>query len=991
MNVVAIDGNSMLFRAFFAFSRSGLTNYEGIETGAIHGFVNMLTTVIEGYSPDQVVVAFDLPEDTFRHALIQDYKGGRPETPESLIVQLLLVKQFLELLEIPIFELPGFEADDILATVSELVKLKNGETILVSGDRDIFQLVEDPSVRLLYPIKGLSQTSLFNEKAIYDKTGVWPRDYPLYATLRGDPSDNLPGVRKVGEKTAALLTNEYGSLDAIYNNLDKLKPAIAESFAEAKERIYQILEIVHLKRDLNIDLDFESKFRDLRNINELEEYFAKLQIVQSWVRLKNVLGRHSTDFVSGRAVNFSTGSNKVAEVSDIDGGSIRYIENVEQNSVLNVAIKSNEVIEPRAGRIDVMANSLRLELNLKQFSKLTPDKMLNISGAPEGNDEPEAAKCFMVVQSYLGAPGRSKLKWFALCEIGAFVKDRIIETDEQANLQYCVIYPEQYDLSTLQKVFDLMSKSLLIGAGLKEFVRSLNMIAICTPKSFFDFSIASFLVDPNLNRLDIPSVVNYLSNYLSADFDYSEAISMGRAEKLKNSKQNDLLSQSEDVDLASDSTDTMHESGIKNLPEQYSFQIKAYNLLNRRLSELHELELFENIEMPVLDCLTEMELLGIQVDRSKLKEMIQNLELTRSTILQLIYETVGHEFNVGSPKQLSGVLYDEIGLQSQRETKTGRSTDANTLAKLKGLHPVIDMVLEYREVDKLLNTYGTSLLNCIDSDSRIHASFSLTSTRTGRISSESPNLHNIPVRTELGQKFREVFIAKPEYSFVIADYDQIELRLLAYYSKDLNLLNAFIQGSDIHKFVASVVYGVPVDKVDKSQRSVAKMVSYGLVYGMEAFGLSERLNISVGEAKVILNKYFESFPGLRIFIDGSIEQIKINRYISTILGRRRYFEDLNKLNRIQRLAIERQATNSIIQGSAADLFKLAINRVNSGLKAGNVDSSIVLQVHDELIIESPIAKIDIVKNIVKENMEGVAELGIPLKVHIGSGSSWANK
>jgi DNA polymerase-1 len=996
MKVIAVDGNSMIFRAYFAFAKSGLSNRQGEETGAIHGFVNMLTSVIDKFVPDQVVVAFDLPEDTFRHKLIDDYKGGRPDTPESLISQLLYIKEFLILMDIPIYEISGFEADDILATVSSKVTERGGETILVSGDRDIFQLIKDPNIKLLYPVKGITQTSLFDEQAVFEKTGVYPKDYPLYATLRGDPSDNLPGVKKVGEKTAATIVSQYKTLDEIYENLHRLKPAVAESFTEAKTRIYNIYELVHLKKDLSIELDLDGNFKKLTNRSKLDQFFGDLEIVQSWSRLKQVLIKHfSTALPEEHFV--------VEEVSKSDG-----IRTPDENNFSDKTDLSNDNEVSLAPKTDVIADELKIEIKSKNVS----DGQKNTQGYEVSatfrdsatlpnvsypllafdfvkEDEfidlleqvQEQNRVIGVVSKYLAEPGRSKFDSVALVDLSSFQMGSLDLPDINLSFKSCIIDFDSMNDGQVVELVSVLQTCKIVGYSVKEVIRSINLYTSFEGETEFDVAIAAYLVDPELSKLSLEDLAEYLIS--------------GQSPKSLLAKRSDSTNYNT-LDLKNTNSDAGngYNSGfdiVQFVTSMFKNLIVVYQILTQKLIALEEFELMKNIEMPVSDCLCRMEILGIGVDSHRLKTIILELEDMSKTLSKSIYEAVGHEFNIGSPKQLSTVLYDEIGLLSSKKTKTGRSTSAATLEKLRGIHPVVDLTLQFREVEKLRTTYGASLLKTVESDNRIHASFSLIAARTGRITSENPNLHNIPVRTDLGQRFRQVFVANENCKFILADYDQIELRILAYYSKDENMLTAFSEQQDIHSFVASVVFGIDVENVDKNMRNISKMVSYGLVYGMEAYGLSERLNISISEAKDILDKYFASFPKLKEFIESSIQEVKDCGYTTTILGRKRYFGDLKKLDHMQRHAVERQATNSIIQGSAADLFKLAIIRVREAIRRNNLKAELVLQVHDELIIESDLSCIDEVSDLVLQQMEGVSDIGIPLKIHLSCGKSWADK
>ncbi len=901
VKVLALDGNSLAYRAYYGLSRQDLTTSTGAPTGALHGFMSMLISMLRDQKPDLVVAAFDLPDPTFRHVVVADYKGGRQPTPEDLIVQIEQIQEVLGLLNIPVLKVPGYEADDIVATVARSNKLLGGSTIIVTGDRDCFQLVEDPWTKVMYTLKGVSQVELYDEEGIAKRTGVLPVDYPLYAALRGDKSDNLPGIPGIGEKTAAILVNSYKTIDGIYAHLDDLKPKVRESLEANRDLLVSSMEVVPLVSDVPLEIDIEHLGFGNFQKRDVEKWFKKYELHNTWTRFSKVLN----EFV----------------ITDTDDGRIEDLEN-----------SSPEVDIELLEAVDVSA---------------CIQELIELNGQ------------ILMSAIWDGQPGRGVLKLLFLgCQTNSYankiqVKGAVFNTAQISSSSFA------------SEVSKFLTSGGVIGYSQKEIWRSLSNFGIEPGTTKFDCLVASYLLNPTEGKSNLRQLGEIY-----------QILGIG--------KQSGQSVQAVQEQMALGTETNSNDELVENI----RLIVLLYHALIPDIEKKSMTKLLEDIEMPLVDLLAKMEIVGIGVSRDSLEEFGLEIEKEVDSLSTQIQAMAGRKFNVNSTKQLSEILYDEIGLHSGKKTKTGRSTDARSLQKLVGFHPIIDVILKYRELEKLRSTYGKPLLDTVESDGRIHASFTQTVARTGRLSSENPNLHNIPIRTEIGKKLRDVFVAKEGALLLSADYNQIELRLIAHLSKDPGLIYAFSKGLDVHCQVASGIYGIEPSEVTPVERNRAKMVAYGLSYGMEAYGLSERLGTSVGEAKEILDRFFDAFKGVATYTQSCIESARELGYAETMFKRRRPLPDLRASEWVRRNAAERQAMNAVVQGSAADIFKLALLSVSRKLIQEELDAAIVLQVHDEIIVEAHEGIAGHIKTLLEEGMAKVVDLDIPLLVEVGIGKSW---
>ena len=873
----------------------------GQETQAVYGFVSMATKLIEDFHPDGLAVAFDLSGPTFRDELASDYKAGRAAMPEPLREQIDLIRQFVVALGAPVVEKEGFEADDVLGTLASVFDARGDDVIIVTGDRDSYQLVADPHVRVLYNRRGVSDYVLYDEAGILERTGVVPRQYPLLAALRGDPSDNLPGVPGVGEKTAAKLVNEWGDLDSIYANLDRLTPKLRASLAESEARVRLNFKMTPIVCDVPLD-DLAEAITLSPDVPALEQLFGFLEMRTPKDRLLAVLKKR---------VGEPGSSAEVAE-----------------RPVLEV-----EVLATSADAVEFLRAA-------KAATVGSDGRLAEVALEPE----------------WSGTPGRSSIRGLG-----------IVVRDGRAGFVDGDIL---FDEGVVAELAGLVARDgdacRVIANRSKELMRALLPAGIDITGLLIDTAVVSYLVDPTTGQESLDEIATRRGIVLPD----GGAVPTGQ-----------LGFAIEDQVTQTLSTRAASTAGVI---------LELSDVLQAELDGVEGRTLWRDVECPLVRVLAKMEVAGVGVDIEALREIGIALTDEAKRLEEEIHLLAGEQFNLNSPPQLRVILYDKLQLKPLRKTKTGYSTDAQTLERLRDQHPIVEALLRYREVEKLRSTYGVGLLAEVAEDGRIHASFNQTVARTGRLSSDAPNLHNIPVRTEGGKRFRTAFVPKAGCSFLVADYNQIELRVIAHLAEDPGLLEAFRDGRDIHRATAAAVFGVDPSEVNAAQRNRAKMVSYGLAYGMEAYGLAQRLGIPVDEAAEILTQYFVAFPSVRAYMDRTVAEARAKGYTETEFGRRRYIPELNSDNFRVRQAAERQAMNAGIQGLAADIFKIALVRLDAEFEHSGLSSRIVLQVHDEIVVETETDERDEVRKLTLAAMEGAYLLRVPLEVNIAWGSNWAD-
>ena len=859
--LLILDSNSILNRAFYGVRY--LSTRDGTPTNAIYGFLNILLKLIKEQEPDYICAAFDVKAPTFRHKQYEGYKAQRKPMPEGLAAQMPLAKDVLRAMGVTILEKEGYEADDIIGTVARLCEESEISCFIATGDKDDLQLTSDKTKVILTVTKsGYNETIIYDDKAVKEKYHVTPTEFIDVKALMGDPSDNIPGVKGVGEKTAMSLIEKHHSIEYIYENIDGigLKGAMLQKMKDGREMAFMSKELATINRNTPIEFNAEEcVFDGFENNGELYEILKRLEL------------------------------NSIIKKLDLSGG-----DNVKENEDI-----------------------------FKDFSYQVGDKNM-INGD----------KVTVVLD---------------------FDGDNISSAAVGAG-NNAVVLNEQDDIKELLED-DSIAKVMF---DVKEAIVKLNG-RIDIKNISDDTAIAAYLVDPAKNEYTIEKLA---SEYFGTVIEKPEV------------KQLSLLD-----DVETDRSEYLAKCAV------------ALGVLNEcigdKIKENGQEKLYQEVELPLVTVLAHLEINGFLVDDNQLKEFADKLGEKIDALTNEIYMLAGEEFNINSPKQLGVILFEKLELKPVKKTKTGYATNADVLEKLRDKHPIVNFIMEYRQLAKLKSTYCDGLTAVVNPNThRIHSVFTQTVTVTGRLSSTEPNLQNIPTRTELGREIRKMFVAKDGYVLVDADYSQIELRVLAHIANDETMINAFRNNEDIHAVTASQVLGIPLEDVTKEQRSSAKAVNFGIVYGIGEFSLAQDLHISVKEAKAYIESYLEKYHGVRNYMESIKEQAKKDGYVKTMLNRIRYIPELKSPNYNIRQFGERVALNTPIQGTAADIIKLAMVRVDNRLINEGLKSKLILQVHDELIVEAHKDEVDKVKQILSEEMQNAMELNVPLKVDMSTGHSW---
>jgi DNA polymerase-1 len=852
--LLLIDGHSMAYRAFFALPAENFTTAQGQHTNAIYGFATMLLSLLSSEKPTHVAVAFDVSRKTFRSEIFPEYKANRAKTPDEFRSQMFYLHELVTAFGITTFEVEGFEADDIIATIAKQAERENAEVFICTGDRDSFQLVNEKTT-VLYPKRGVSDLTRMTPDAVQEKYGMSPEQYPDFAALRGDPSDNLPSVPGVGEKTAAKWVVEYGSLHELIANIDKLGGKVGQSLRDSINDVIRNRELTQLVANVPLDLSIDALAWAGVDENKTNPLFEKLEFKTLKDRMKPILLKGSTQ--SAEPV-FELFAAEIAE------------------GVLTPEEASAKIAQ-HSGEIAIAYQLMEEKLHRYAIA-LTPDDV------------------FLVHSEVMG-------EWATDAKVSKIAHDA------------------------------------------KSLARTNGFTGIS-----FDTSLAAYLVNPGVRSQELKDIQERWGD--------GSAINQASTEQ-------ELVTSARALFTLRDS-------------------------LTRELKERNLWDLFISMELPVADLLARMESIGVAVNKKGLDTLAAFFEGEVARETKAAHDSVGHEFNVASPKQLQVVLFDELGLPKTKKIKTGYTTDAESLDWLhqKSGHPVLTSLLRIRETKKL-GTTVEGLIAEIAKDGRIHTHFQQTVAATGRLSSTGPNLQNIPVRTEEGRKIRDCFtVGKGYVSLLTADYSQIEMRIMAHLSHDEKLLAAFASGEDLHATVAGLVFGVKAADVDPEMRRQMKAMSYGLAYGLSSYGLAVQLDISPPAAQQLMDTYFERFGGIRDYLQVVVEQARKVGYTETIMGRRRYLPDLMHDNRQRREIAERMALNAPIQGSAADIIKLAMLNVQAAIENEEMKSRLLLQIHDELILEVVAGEEEKISELVRREMGAAYPLKAPLDVNAGLGLTW---
>lgn len=859
--LLILDGNSLMNRAFYAIPL--LSTSEGIYTNAVYGFTNMLLKMKEDIKPDYIVATFDRKAKTFRHIEYKDYKAGRKKMPDELGEQFPIVKEMLNLLSISIFEMDGFEADDLIGTVAKYAEKNNIEVYIVTGDRDALQLASD-NIKIVLTKKGVTETEVYDKNAMIEEYGVTPTEFIDVKGLMGDKSDNIPGVPGIGEKTAYKLIKEYGSVEGVLSNIDNISgKKLKENLTEYSEQAIFSKKLATIKTDVPVEFSLdEIKSQDNFDIDGLRKLLFKLQMPTVLKKLEL-----EEDSIEDQSIQYT----KVNSYSDI--------KNLE----------------------DSIKDKIFITFNLKDeevYSKLS-------------------------------------------------IEDIFISIENENYIISYEILKEDKEVFSLIKGILENQDIKKISNNIKNALTALRKENINLKNLYFDTAIAAYLLDSSKGKYPLITLVN---EYLGKD------------------------PKGEDEEI---------------LIKLNSYLNDLYECLYKKIKKDSMEDLLFNVELPLAEVLSSMEQLGFKVNENMLNELRvkfkDELEKTEKEIFTLADES----FNINSPKQLGKILFEKLDLPVIKKTKTGYSTNAEVLEKLSDKHPIINKITYFRQLSKIYSTYIEGLSAVIDKDGCIHSNFNQTVTTTGRLSSTEPNLQNIPIKYEMGREIRKVFIPREKDDVILsADYSQIELRVLADIAKDENMINAFKHHSDIHTKTASEVFNVPIDEVTKEMRSGAKAVNFGIVYGISDFSLAQDLNITRKEAKEYMDIYFDRYPNIKKYLKDILVEAKDNGYVKTIMNRRRFIPEITASNKMVKAFGERLAMNAPIQGSAADIIKLAMVNVYKRLNEKSLKSKIILQVHDELILNVVKEELEEVRDLVKEEMENVIKLNVPLEVDINTGNTW---
>ncbi|MDO5663931.1 MAG: DNA polymerase I [Bacteroidia bacterium] len=919
-----LDAYALIYRAYYAFIKNPRVNSKGQNTSAIFGFVNTLEDVLRKENPTHITVAFDPPGPTFRHTEFEAYKAQREATPEDIKLSVPIIKDILAAYNIPVLEVLGFEADDVIGTIAKRADKERFDVYMMTPDKDYGQLVE-PNVFIYKPKYGSNDFDVLDDKKVMEKYGLAnPCQMIDLLGLMGDTSDNIPGCPGVGEKTAAKLLNEFGSIENLLENTDKLKGALKTKIEENKEQILFSKFLATIKTDVPIDVeesDFERKELNEEAIKTIFEELEFRTLIARVLKIEPI--------------------TKPTPKGPVQGDLFAMFEESEQTETATVNDLPTDFTDihstPHTYKMVVSEKEMQ-ELN----EKLCAQKSVCFDTETTGTDP--------LLSDLVGLSFAYKTGEAYYVPISA--------NADKAKKQVEIFRPFFED-ENIEKV----------GQNLKYDILELRNYGIHVRGKLFDTMIAHYLLNPELRH-----GMDYMAEtYLKYKTIHIEELIGARGKNQKSM------------------ADVAPEIVSDYAAEDADITLKIKHILEKEIAENNLSDLFYNIELPLVYVLADMEWTGVRLDLDALADLSKELTEELIQIEMEIIEMAGMDFNVNSPKQIGEVLFDRMKIiEKAKKTKTGQySTSEDELQKLRNKHPIIEKILEQRGLKKLLSTYIDAFPLLVNPRSgKVHTSFNQTVAATGRLSSTNPNLQNIPIRDERGKEMRKVFIPDDGCTFVSADYSQIELRIMAHLSGDKNMMEAFAQGQDIHAATAAKIYKIPIEEVTSDMRRKAKTANFGIIYGISVFGLSERLNIPRAEAKELIDGYFESFPQVKAYMDESIARARENGYVETVSGRKRYLADINSKNAIVRGYAERNAINAPIQGSAADIIKIAMVRIFDRLQKAQLKSKMILQVHDELNFNVPVNELADIRKIVTEEMENAYKLRVPLKTDLGVGENW---
>lgn len=925
--IYLIDGMSIVFRAYYAMQNTRFTNKDNTPTGAILGFINILTSLLEQFSPEYIAVVFDRSEPTFRHKLYPEYKANRIKMPEDLAEQIPFIKSFVDLCGMKRIEKPGFEADDIIGTLAQYAKGNEIEVYCITSDKDFFQLVHD-SIFILRNKRDSSDYEKIGAEGVVEKMGVLPSQVIDFLALTGDSSDNVPGVRGVGEKTALSLLEKYSSLNDIYENLETdetIKDSLRKKLVTDKEMAFLSKELVTIDTNVPLEITIDDLQLASADFTAIDDFFASLDFKQLRVKWKKRSEKYGNALVTQEKSLQDAVNSDIKYTIATQENIKNYLDKLENSSLISIHL---DTVDSKSGVKQIIGIALAYTQNEALYIPISLQKENNVSkislfDADKTSDESS--------DSY------SKYERFDISDILKKLKNIL----ENPNIKKCA-----YDLKN--------SMTLLKYHGIN--------LAPAT----FDIMIAAYLLEPN-ERQTLTTISKKILNYNLLD---SKSI-LGK-----------------NIDISDDST---LEKLCDIACEQVDISLKLQPKLAEKLAENNLEKINNDLEIPLIEVLSDMEYNGVKLDVNILEDI--NKEITSQiTVLRTdIFDETQIEFNIDSPKQLGEVLFEKLQLPATKKTKTGYRTDFQSLSELAPAYPIISKILKYRQLVKLKSTYIDVLPTLINPiTKKIHTTFNQAITSTGRLSSTDPNLQNIPIKTEIGREIRRAFVpSTPDAYLLSADYSQIELRVMAFLSQDENLISAFVEDADIHKATAAKLFEIDSDEVSTEMRQTAKTVNFGIMYGLGAFGLAQRLNISRQEASRIIKNYFERFPKIEEYMTETVKKVKSKSYAETLTGRRSYYPNINHSNHTIRTAAERAAINMPVQGTASDMIKIAMLKIYNSMKQNKLKSKMILQIHDELVFDVTPDETEIIANIVQTNMTNAFPLGeVPIVVNMNFGKSW---
>jgi len=894
--LLLFDGNALVHRAFHALPPLTVSR-TGEMVNAVHGFASTLLKVVNELKPSHWAIAFDRPTPTFRHEKFEEYKAQRPKAPEELINQIKRAHQLANAFCLPTFEIDGYEADDVLGTLSRQASQQGIDTIIITGDNDILQTVS-PRVKVMSPRRTFGDTIIYDETEVEQKYGIAPGQLIDLKAMTGDPSDNIPGVPGIGNKTAARLLQQFGSLEGIYAHIEEVTPdKLRDSLRSHKAQAFQNKELVTIVTEVPITLNLDACQVSAYDRSQVVELFHELEFAKLLSRLPEEMQRTST----------------------IVPGQVTAKRNYQ-------IVNSEQALDKLIAQL-AAAREFAIDLETSSKEAMAAELVgISLSSAP--------GEAFYIP---VGHRTLSPIAQLALPQVTARLKP-LLEDGEIAKIaqngKFDMTVLAEYGIKLRNLGFDTMIAAYLLGE------KSVGLKVLAFNKLGIEMTPITDLIGKGAKQVSMAMVeTGQAADYACADADITL--------RLKNRLEPEL-----------------HQQGLW--------------------------QLFSEVEMPLVPVLVAIERNGVALDTELLRDMSHSLGKEMLRLEAEVYNSLGYRFNINSSQQLSRILYEELKLPTARKTKSGYSTDAAALEELKGTHPIIELVLQYRQLAKLKSTYTDAFPALINPKTgRVHTSFNQTGTTTGRLSSSEPNLQNIPIRSELGGKIRQAIIAEPGWYLLSADYSQIDLRALAHISQDPELVDTFLRDEDVHTFTASRVFNVPPDEVTPDMRRVAKTVNFGVIYGMSDYGLEQATDFSREEAAQFIASYFEKYPGVQDYIEATRRQARELGYVQTVLGRRRYIPEINSPNRQIREAAERMAINMPVQGTSADIIKIAMVELHHEMEKRELRSKMILQVHDELVFEIPPEELDLMKELVSKIMPDALKLSVPLKIDIKIGKNWA--